>query len=130
MKRRPVLVTVSFKTINNKINIKNMFKKWKAVLILKTYWDIIASVRASAWFTLTMMLTLLWRGPLSYRYQSIDLSQRVKQVYFWFDNRIMQTPIKIPHFCMPLLNVNRHYPKIWTTPLNESTELMILAVKK
>ena len=42
----------------------------------------------------------------------------------------MQTPIYIPNFCMLLLNVNKHYTKIWITPLNESTELMMLAMKK
>ena len=43
-KHRPLLVTVNFKTINNKTNTKIMFKKWKALLILKTYWDIVKQV--------------------------------------------------------------------------------------
>ena len=42
----------------------------------------------------------------------------------------MQTPIKISNFCILLLNINRQYPKIWITLLNESIELMILDVKK
>ena len=48
-----------------------------------------------------------------WQYKSLAYSYHyVKQVYFKFDNPIMQTPIKIPNFCMPLLNVNWYYTKI------------------
>ena len=53
---RPILGTVSCKTINNKTNTKIMFKKIKSSIDFKMYWDIIASIRACTWLTPTIKL--------------------------------------------------------------------------
>ena len=50
------------KTINNKMNTEIMFEKWKVVLILKMYWDVIANIRASFWFR-DHTLSMQEKGP-------------------------------------------------------------------